>query len=515
MNKNEKKIELNNDGRCLTEVGVPYLDAIEMVSRTAMFSTCSDVQFEVLEDSLERAEIKDFNWKAFVENIERNNDIILKIKGCVKLLSMYGRIVNYWDIIDGEITIGTANTWNNATNNITRINQTKPVAALFVYDPIYIPSYMSGLTLKELRTENYTQRIILTQSFGAKDDKTGEIDGFIPWQEFVFDVPPILKYYYGNYPSRETALRTNYGIISAKEFYNADIVDFERNQFKLPDCYPVYWLLNLINGEKSFLKFLYDEPNLDFTTRMGKFNLSDVEPSQYVMEQQKKMVGRNVASNVGDYVKAMNRLIMNQEEKRQNPLKAKMFITTHESGNEIKTMQTTFDGTRHIDYLNNLVQFIYKSSGYSWTTEDSAAMRTNEGVQTVNKLSYETTKMKVSLLNRLWREFFSDIAYGYYHQAHFNDADVREKAMQVKKDFYKVIKFNVISNLLNDYLHKDERIITLKDAGLMSNDRAMELVNEDMTKEEIAEMTSQVETEQEKQMQELFAQEEVKDESSK
>ena len=60
-----------------------------------------------------------------------------------------------------------------------------------------------------------------------------------------------------------------------------------------------------------------------------------------------------------------------------------------------------------------------------------------------------------------------------------------DQAIKEAKDIRKYVLFEIVSNMLNDYLKGDQRIMDLYQAGLMSKERAVKATSPDLNNEQL------------------------------
>lgn len=461
-------------------VSNPSLNVREYLARVATNSLVSKVIIETKKP--EEKGLADDIDELFIKELNKNSELPKLIKGNENILSQNGVSYPFWDIIKENIFIGVGEP--NVSNQVIRVNNQKIIAGI-VNRTIASSHQMKYLITKELRTPNYTQKIIMK----SQGYKYLNLDAFVlPATEYLkleglasttHDLKEMSATTPGNdithtyFPTHNTY----YGRVPMTEMLNTDKIYMGQALETYADCYPALYIENLIN---DFLKFMRDEPNLNYTTRIGRFSFQDVMGSN----NQEQFI--NGFTSLPDYFE--RRKILN------SPIDKKKFTITPSSDSSVQIQQSTFNGKTYSDYLEHLITIYFKLSGYSYSGEDSANYKSKDEVQSISKNVYETTKMKKRLREESWGNLFKDIYFVWLKQVQFMS---EEEATKREEEFDKRIRFEIISNLLNDYLNGTERLKTMKEIGAIDQETLVRKANQDETEETLESILENTKNEQE------------------
>lgn len=440
----------------------PTLHIRDYVAQLAVNSLISDIVFEPKDGA-------DVIIQEFVDNItdiNGANDLIKVIRGMEWQLSRFGAAYAFFDVYDGKIIIGVAEP--NVNNGCLRINQQNEWAVKFMR-VIFRSNSGSYLKALECRQANSTQKIIYNS---AVSDKTmfGVFNINVP--EYIQnETKQILEPTGDDEKKQPYIIQHNYGVMSAKEFLNNDRLPWGYSTITFADTYRAMYLERLIN---LYLNFMRNEPELNFTTRIGQFANQDIN---------NLCARRGMGSGWNnDYY--------------FDPIKSRMFTTTNGDGN-VTIQQSTFPGKIYSDYLQHLISLYIRLSGYSFDESEVETYQNEASVNNVNKNVYETTKMKKRLREHDWYDFFGRMLYVFATKIKGID---EKRAKELQKDIKNQLNFKLVSNLLNDYLNGDARVIELMNNGLIDREHAVRMVNEDLEEEEIQEIIAEGEKREESLM---------------
>ena len=457
----------------------PKLDIFELLARRATNTTVSDIILKT------NPGIKDANTKkivdSFIKSIYENNSPLFLIRGLEHQLSKLGVQYVWFEHYKGSdnkdrMYIGLAEP--TPVNQSIRLNQQQEIACVIQRSLYNSKQFTRGVVLKELITPNYTTKLVF---------QGNSMDG-APADIFFFKLPEYViansrhnliseKQFNGeeeinwkSYPA-ETH---NYGVMSCKQFLNFGKLYFDLNPECYADSYPVTYLGHLIN---DYLKFLRDEPNLNFTTRIGRFSQQDIE----------------FIDQVSSDWKTMTEYKNNKKLAKRNPLAAKMWTSSGGSeGNQVQIQQSTFNGTQFIEYLKKLIGEFMRGAGYTWYTDDQAVYRNQDAVQNINRLDYETTKEKLRQRHIDWYEVWGNALYVWAKKVYgYKD----EQAQKLKENIRELVTFKIVSNLMNDHLKRMERVQDMVNLRAIDHETVVRDLNEDKTEDEIQKILSNVKQE--------------------
>lgn len=427
----------------------PHIDIRDYLAQLAVNSLISDIVFEPKDGA-------DPIIQAFVDNItdiDGANDLIKVIRGLEWQLSRYGEAYAFFDEFDGKLIIGVAQP--NVINQSVRINQQKEFAVV-MRRVIFETEQGSYLWVDECRTKDETKRVVYNSSATSST----------PVGIFNVELPKYITYNATYHEENENNkfwnVRHDYGVMSARQFLNLDRLYWGRGASTFADGYRAVYLEKLIN---DYLKFMRDEPNLNFTTRIGNFANQDIN----------NLLAQPLYGDGWG------------QDGSKDPVKSKMFTTTNGQEN-VTIQQSTFAGRIYSEYLQHLISLYIRLSGYSFDESQIETYQNEASVNNVNKNVYETTKMKKRLREHDWYEFFGRMLYVYATKVAGLDY---ERAKELQKDIKNQLNFRLVSNLLNDYLNGDARVIELLNNGLLDREHAVRMVNEDLEEEEIDKIISE------------------------
>lgn len=464
---------------------VPKIDFSEVLARMVQDTLWNGMHFGAKKDAPQE-------WKEFAQNITDNNPyLFLKMKGMEKFLSKTGTGYAIFELWNGKILIDIA--LPSERNQYTRISQGIGFNAIVERD------YLNTKNTPPFRVvESYTtsdvDRLVLTVP-GVKQ---------IPIDIFLVNLPPYIQEKY-----KIGVQRHDYGVLPVKEFLNKNIVDFDFNEINLSDTAPVYSFIPKIN--EFLFEFVCDEWKLDTTKLIGELSWQD----QVVNKTHKPSAAQitKLMNTGGIYDEPWYKLGTGNLSSTEY-IRQKLIVNTQGSNNKIEKMQTTYDGVRHMEALRSMIQLAFQMSGYDFDKADGSQSYANTAsVLNVNKNVYQTTRMKKTQREEDWKEFFERMSVVYFNKV---KGKTIEEARIEAKNIYKWIDFEISSNLLNDYMKNDERIIALRTNRLMTLHYAIESLYPNKTEEEINLMVEELQKESEKDENALFGkgQEMLKDQET-
>lgn len=487
------------------KVGDLRIDVIELLSRKVVDTTINRIIFRVKENY--EKEQENLLWKQFVRDLKENNDLEKIHKTDTKFKSKFGRSIVGFDIYKKQphIWFGDA---NSNSNQSIRINGMQQYA--IVVDRTYstinggTPILRNRLVITKKNT-NYLfmggfgvqpmdQKQIDKINLGKEDYKNTK-ESWVPLEWANLKVP---SYIVDNF--KVGAFNHNYGVLPCTEMLNKDFIDNDMYAFEneggksdimYADWYPAQDLIDLYN---AFLNFFGWEILLDHTRVIGQFSQQDMnnitnnsQPSNNVMDKVKNMLnGSRYANNNGGEVKLLSKKLLLKSIGGEN--------------NKIEKMQTTLKGLEHIQSMEQLTTYIFKTSGYSWDTDSAKVYENVSQTMNASKGVYETTKEKITLFERQWKNFYSKIAFAYFK---LNGCPFLTLE-QCEKEFEDKIEFQIISNVLQQENNDWKKVIELKDSGLISMEKAIKDINPELSEKEILDEITKIdeanELEKEKNM---------------
>lgn len=421
------------------------VDIKEAIARTAQEATANDFYFELKQENKE--------WEEFIDNIKQNNELLKLIKSDVRLKSLYGKNYLAFEFYDNKILIFNADI-DNTRNKTIRINQQKEVVGS-IYRKVAVLNDMEYLSIIERHTEHTIKREYPT-SVG--------VNQFL-LDEYMLNSPKYFKDLY-----TEKTKEHNYGVLCIKEMLNRSLIDFEsQTNDKLTDWYSARDLIKEFN---ELMEFSRKERNLNHTRIVG--SIIDTQRQQ------------NNSKNIF----AFNEDIINSDL---------ILSTLGAEKNSFEIMQSTYDMQQHIQAANELLDLIFKLSGYVWNQGDKTNYQNTETSSNLNRATFETTKMKVELYTNDWIEFLKRIAIAYFKVRKYGDRRLSsiEQAEHNKKisfEFDNLINFKIISNLIKDYNDNTQRVIELYGSDLMPLEVAINKLYTEYTAEEQTEIIAKLES---------------------
>lgn len=474
---------------------IPYLgvDLKELLSRKVVDTTINEVVFKLKNENSTL-------WKQFIEELKEYNDLEKIHKTDTKYKSKYGKSIVGFDIWDKHPIIWFAD--NVAGNDAIRINGQKQWAIICTrtYASIRGTPILKNKLVITSKNTNY----LFLSGFGVgiknKDTvrkiNNGELstqtvkEGWIPIEWCALKIPNYIQEQF-----RVGAFDHNYGVLPAMEMLNKDFVDSDIGSFLSLDGSPIrdeyfsdWWVANdIYEYFNGFLQFIASEMVYDQTRIIGTFSQQDINNLMGIDKQKQVNIGE-VISNLQSRLQV--------ENKETNLVMKKLILKSlGGEGSQLEKMQTTYKALEFTETLDKIISLFFKMSGYSWDG-DSAKVYENVS-QTLNasKGVYESTKEKIVLFERQWKEFYSKVAYAWFKQQGqpFNSVD------EARQEFENNIDFQIVSNVLQQENNDYQKVVELKQNNLISTFKAIRDLNPEMTNQEIDEEISRLDEEKQKQ----------------
>ncbi|MGL4616609.1 MAG: hypothetical protein ACRCUM_00060 [Mycoplasmoidaceae bacterium] len=423
---------------------------------------------------------KNEKLKEVFDNIKKNNNFNQLLKGMERYLSKDGKAYFVWDIFEeGEfgyeertIKLMMALPYEDR-NQTLREYQQKEYAGTCV---LQTTTTKQGLVQRvyQCRTPNETHSIMWNSAIPENE---------IPLDNFLITTPEFLKPY-----QKENIRVHNYNVLSMTEVYNKNALDFgDGNDYLQPDDYPVSYLREVIN---SYLVWIKEEQKKNGTKIIGTF-------SSYEDMFKKPL---NAASF--NYMSSGNSGISNSEAQRilqqmnnQKSILEDSFVMFLQNGgnpNTIEKLQSTFSMEDNTRGLGSLFELYFNGAGfdYSVQTMSGASQYTSTSeISTNTRRTTETVKEAILLRQEQYTNIINNIIDAWF------------KKVDAHKEFEGQWEFKIISNLVNEEAYSVEKIIMLKDNGLISNRLAIEKANKDLSALDLEELIKEIEKEQAEQEQ--------------
>lgn len=468
------------------------VDFIEQLVRSVVDTTISKVILKP------RQEDTPEEWKNAIDLVLKNNDIEKLLKYDVRQKSKFGKSYVGFDVFEQEPIIWVAN--HNERNEALRINGLQQYAVRVVREYSAIPNATPVLR-NEITYTAKDKTYLFLGGFGtnintknpsveiSKEFYNNTSSASFPWGYVSIETPKYIveQNKFGKVPH-------NLGVIPAMEMLNKDISDYGIDRY-LSDWYPAKDYIPLIS---EYIKYIAWEMELDHTRVIGMFSMQDLEnitktaseiakssnPQQALQQALKNYISKEIDEGIQG---------LTGEDKA---IKKKLIIRTIGSeGNSVSVMNSKFDGAKHFQGLQNLISLVYKICGYSWHVAEGGggAYENVSQTQQSQRSVFETTKEKVELFTRQWRELFIKIFYVIFNKT--------KELVDIEKDFDKYVHFEIVSNILMNSNSDWRKYLELKNSGLISEQRAIELIWPDMTDKQVKEELERLEEAKEKEEQ--------------
>lgn len=469
------------------------VDFIEQLVRSVVDTTVSKVVLKQKEENIPN------DWKQAIELILKNNDIEKLLKYDVRQKSKYGKSYVGFDVFKQEPIIWVAQ--HNERNEALRINGLHQYAVRVVREYSAIPEGTPVLR-NEVTYTAKDKTYLFLGGFGtninsntpswevSKEFYNKTSSATFPWGYVSIQTPEYIIE-----QNKFGTIEHQYGIVPAMEMLNKDISDYGSDSF-LSDWYPAKEYIPLIT---EYIKFIAWEMELDHTRVIGMFSMQDLEniskttteiaKSSNPQQALQRALRNYVSTQLNDGIEGLT-----GEDKA---IKKKLIIRTIGSeGNSVSVMNSKFDGLKHFQGLQHLISFVYKICGYSWYIAESGGGSYENVSQTQQsqRSVYETTKEKVELFTRQWKELLIKILYVIF--------DKKKEIIDIEKDFDKYIHFEIVSNILMNSNSDWRKYLELKNAGLLSEERGIELIWPDLSPSEIKKELDRMKEKQEQEQKE-------------
>lgn len=461
----------NHNTSDLTRItGYEDLDVREMLARQKTNTLWTNYRLDTENEEL----------KVVFDNIKKNNDLLLLFKGAERYLSKDGKIYFCWDIWEPneignkERQISVFYAFPSERNQTMRYFQQKEYAGICEIQPT---TNDSGIYQRfiQLRTLNETQTKPIALGFGKQ----------IPIDIFFFKTPKFLNYWNN---CIKAPRKHNYGVLSIKEMLNINIIDFgKRSESALCDDYPVQHLREMINGMLVFYK---KEMNKNQTKWVGEF----ASYQDFYKESPKGAQALYAMNKMGQGVinksLAQRYLDMVDDSKQPTILEDDYILNLRNANSKIDKMQSTFDGEAIARALTSLLEIYFNGAGYDYSVQSLSGQKqytSTSEIQTQNRRTTESIKMTIVLRQNQYKEIIENII-----DAWFGEVGYHEK-------FENEWEFKVISNIVNEEAYSVDKIVVMKDNGLISNDLAIEKANKDLSEGDITKLKEEIAQEQKEQ----------------
>lgn len=462
------------------------IDLPELLARKVVDTTINEVIFRIKDNEDEQ---KSILWKNFVDELKEYNELERIHKTDTKFKSKYGKSIVGFDLWEGHPIIWFGDL--NEENNAIRINGMKQFAILTTRTYATINSGTPILRNKLIITNKNISYMFLG-GFGVSPKQANKInkdkqllkdkkEGWIPFQWCNLQIPEYIKEQF-----RVGTFNHDYGVLPAMEMLNKDIIDIDSYTFdpKFPnrdifysDWYPASDIIDLFNG---FLQFFAGELVLDHTRIIGTFSQQDIN----------NLIGKNKSNQTKDIKEAFSRI--KETDSETSALKQKLILKSlGGEGSQLEKMQTTLKGLEYTQTLDQIITLFFKISGYSWDTDSSKVYENVSQTMNSSRGVYESTKEKITLFERQWKDFYSKIAFAWFKQQGQPFANLDE----ARQEFEKMIDFKIVSNVLQQENNNYQRVVELKMNNLISTHKAIKDLNPDLSKKEVEEEVDRIEEE--------------------
>lgn len=424
-----------------------------------------------------RLDTEDEELKVVFDNLKKHNDLLLLFKGAERFLSKDGKIYFCWDIWNkGEIgnsekQISVFYAFPSSRNQTMRYFQQKEYAGVCEIQPT---TNDSGIYQRfiQLRTINQTETKPISIGFVNQ----------IPIDIFWFQTPKFLSYW--NNISNKTRTH-NYGVLSIKELLNINIIDYGRNsEQNLSDDYPVAHLREMINGMLVFYKKELNKNQTKWVGEFGSFQdfYKEKPKSAQAFYALQKLGNGNINKNV-----AQKYVDMIDPNRQPTILEDDYIINLRSSNAKVDKMQSTFDGEAIARAITSLLEIYFNGAGYDYSVQSlsgQAQYTSTSEIQTQNRRTTESIKMTIVLRQNQYKEIFENIIDAWFGEVGYH------------KKFENKWEFKVISNIVNEEAYSVEKIVLMKENGLISNDLAIEKANKDLSEGDITKLKEEIKKEE-------------------
>lgn len=449
------------------------VDFRELLARVVQDTLFNNLRLELQKSTPESKQTPQ-HWKDFLEAIKRGEpELFRKLKGAEKIASRYGCYYAQFELWRDTIKINFA-VPGSKVNNLMRLAQGEGFNAVLKMNWYKSPNG-GELTTQESYTNYDVNRVVMITT------TSGLINNGI----FVVQAPEYILAH-----NKTGVFVHDYGVLPVYQFLNKNDIDFWDNEEMLSDWWVARRLFDWLNY--FWFKYVSDELDLDTTRIIGRVSYQDLFGRQSSDEELALFIKNPNAYKDSEWYKSRTGNYSVEEV-----LTKKLIIQTPGDDSKIEKMQSTFNGTNHIDTFMKVLNTAMEMSGYSWEKNAEGGNYENTAsVMNVNKTIYQTTKMKKIQREADWYRFLERIATAYFKKIKGMSLEQAEKeAAEIRK----YILFEIISNMLNDYLKGDERVINLRQVGLMSLKRAIKATSPDLSEEQLEQEINDLNGEHEKE----------------
>ncbi len=473
------------------------VDLPELLARKVVDTTINEVILRVNEDN---SKDKNANvlWSQFVKELREYNDIEKIHKTDTKYKSQYGKSIVGFDMYQKHPIIWFA---DGGTGESLRINGQKQymVNCTRTYSTLQngIPILKNELVITDKNTA-----YLFKGGFGVSiknQNKINEInkneelaksikEGWVPFKWCNIRIPQYIQEQF-----RIGTFNHDYGVLPAMEMLNKDFVDSDSGVYiqkgevvdiVFADWFPARDIIVLFNG---FLQFFAGEMCLDHTRVIGMFSQQDINAltgNNKNNKQTPEQILKQAISRIQPELSPEQELVM----------KKLILRSVGGEGTKVEKMQTTLRALEFTQTLDQLIVLFFKMSGYSWDTDAGKVYENVSQTMNSSKGVYESTKEKIVLFERQWKEFYSKIAFVWFKQQGkpFTNLD------EARQEFEKNIEFRIVSNVLQQENNDYQKVVELSQSNLISKYKAIKDLNPDMSNEEIQEEIDRIEEESEK-----------------
>ena len=405
-----------------------------------------------------RLETDDVELNKVFDNIKKNNQLLKIFKAQEVQNTIYGSSYAFFDIEEnGAIHIGL---WDQDNENESAKIDGLVEYAITGRRTLTEPSGRPVVIL-ECRTENETLIQPLTPA-----TKTTLL------KRFQIKTPDyVLK------KSKKQTIKHNYGVISAKQFLNLNVIDRNVNEMFLPDNANVAFLEPLINRT---LNYIYEEQELDKTRVFGQFSQQDLD----------RMNERNAITNDMIFELRRQGILTGNEDlddlyaASAKPAMSRFVWSTPDSGNNIQIQTSNFDLQKLTLGLNALIEVYFELSGLSFSLgKTSQAVKSKEEVLAQQRTTIETIKTYKALREEDYTDFFNRIIIAVLG---------KEVADNLKGKW----SFTIISNVINAENQDIDTISKALASNIISKKQAIQQWNADLTDAEINKLMLELESQE-------------------
>lgn len=480
------------------------IDIPELLSRKVVDTTINEIVLRV--KTKNENENKIILWQDFINDLKEYNDIEKLHKTDTKYKSKNGKSIVGFDLWKGHPIIWFADNDNNC--DAIRINGMKQYA---------ISCTRTYSTLKHNTPVLRNKLVITDQSiaylfvggFGVSENSrkvksinNGELEpkkikeSWVPLNWTMISVPDYITEQF-----RVGTYEHHYGVLPAMEMLNKDWVNSGRENNRLfigedysqdicfSDWYPARDIIELLNG---YIQYFASETILDHTRIIGTFSQQDINSlTQNDSNENDKM--KDFINAIQSRTKKVEDVINNNET---NIIMKRLILKSiGGESSQLDKMQSTLKGLEHTQTIDQLITLAFKISGYSWDTDAGKVYENVSQTMNSSKGVYESTKEKIVLYERQWKEFYSKCAFAWFKDKGTPFSSIQECI----EEFEKYVEFNIVSNVLQQENNDYQKVVELSNSGLISKYKAIKDLNPDMSEEDLLKEVERIEEQDNKQ----------------